>query len=85
MSGDFQKDELRIGQYDAAEAEAKKKKILKRVGIGIGVAVLLAVLGYFGLVGAQDKNGPDTSQPMTEFMLGGNGAWFNSVIVFFGG
>jgi len=71
-------DELRVEQYDAEEAEAKKKKILKRVS-----AALLAVLRYFGLV----KNVPDKSpntKPMDEYMCGGNGAWFNSVVVFFG-
>ena len=96
MGNDFQKDGLHVEQYDAAKAETKRKKILKRVGIGVGAAVLLAVLGYFGLVKEQPKSEPDTPPgiesvteptitPMTEFMLGGNGAWFNSVIIFFGG
>ena len=104
VGNNFQNDELQVGQYDAAEAEAKRKKIRKRVKTGVGVSVLLAVLGYFGLVREQDRNDQDTPQsiesmatpsneptaepsdePMTEFFLGGNGAWFNSVIVFFGG
>ena len=71
-------DELKVEKYDAAEAEVKKKKILKRVSVA-----LLAVLRYFGLV----KNVPDKSpntKPMDEFMVGGNGAWFNSVIIFLG-
>ena len=103
MNNDFQNDELQVEQYDAAEAESKKKEILKRVGIGVGAAVLLAVLGYFGLVGNKDKNDPDTapdigsateqtaepttepsSTPLTTFYAGGNGAWFNSVVVFLG-
>ncbi|MCL2529029.1 MAG: hypothetical protein FWE41_01660 [Coriobacteriia bacterium] len=75
MSSDFEKDELQVEQYDAAEAEAKKKKILKRVGIGAGAAVLLGVLGYFGLLAFQEYY-------LTQFMVGGNGAWFNSKVVF---
>jgi len=75
VSSDFEKDELQVEQYDAAEAEAKKKKILKRVGIGAGAAVLLGVLGYFGLLAFQEYY-------LTQFMVGGNGAWFNSKVVF---
>ncbi|MCL2383269.1 MAG: hypothetical protein FWC79_03815 [Oscillospiraceae bacterium] len=58
MGNDSQKDELKVEQYDAETAEKKKKKILKRVGIGIGVAVVVGVLGYFGLTALQN----DTSQ-----------------------
>ena len=85
MNNDSQKDELKVEHYDAEKAKAKKKKILKRIAIGAGVAALIALLGYFGLV--KDKDGLGKwphNEPMTEFMVGGNGAWFNSVIVFFG-
>ena len=78
MGSDSQKDELHVEQYDAAEAEAKRKRILKRVGIGVGVAIILAILGYFGLVALHDYY-------MTEFMVGGNGAWFNSKVIFLEG
>ena len=83
MDDDSKKDELKVEQYDAAKAESKRKKIL-RVAMGAGVAALVAVLVYFGLV--QDKNDdePPDTEPMTEFMCGGNGAWFNSIIVFLG-
>ena len=75
MSNDLQNDELKVEQYDAAKAEAKRRLILKRVGIGVGVAALIAVLGYFGLVVLRDFF-------MNEYMVGGNGAWFNSKVVF---
>ena len=74
------KNELQVERYDAAEVEAKKKKILKRIAIGIGVA---ALLGYFGLCRTTPST-KTTIEPMIQFMTGGNGAWFNSVIVFLG-
>ena len=114
------KNELKVERYDASEAAAKKKKILKRVATGVGATTLVTVLGYYGL--AQDKKGTeprsvnegfdtvtviikkdldtvpvkkdsdtvsvpvkkdvDTVAPMRTFYLGGNGAWFNSVIEF---
>ena len=77
MSNNFNNDELRVEHYDAEDAAIKKKKILKRIGIGAGIAAILAILGYFGLNALQEKI-------MTEFIMGGNGAWFNSKMVFFG-
>ena len=71
MDNNSQKDELRVERYDAATADMKRKKILKRIGIrvGIGVAAAAAVLGYFKLVAKQDRG----------VMLGGAGSWYNSV------
>ena len=51
------KNELKIERYDASEAAAKKKKILKRVATGVGATTLVTVLGYYGL--AQDKKGAE--------------------------
>ena len=124
-------NELKVERYDASEAAAKKKKILKKVTTGVGAAALVTVLGYYGL--AQDRKGTepmtvkdgsdtvpvivkkdldtvlvkedldtipmtvkkdtvpvpvkknvDTVVPMRTFYIGGNGAWFNSVIEFLG-
>ena len=87
-------NELKVERYDASEAAAKKKKILKKVTTGVGAAALVTVLGCYGL---QDRkvavpttvnkdsvtvNKDLDTVPMIEHYLGGNGAWFNSVIEF---
>lgn len=79
MSNDFQKDELRVEQYDAAAAEAKRKKIFKRVGIGVGLAAALAILTGFGLV----VLGPELfgSDWLGPNVRGGSGSWYASVVV----
>ena len=69
-------DELQVEHYDAAEAEAKKKRILFKVGIGIGAAALLALLAFFGLLVWQEF------MPMSGHTVGGAGAWFNSRVIF---
>jgi hypothetical protein len=75
VGNDFEKDELQVEHYDADAAAAKKKKIQKRVAIGVGAAALLVLLGYFGLLYVRDLL-------MTEYIMGGNGAWFNSKVRF---
>ena len=92
-------NELKVEHYDASEVEVKKKKILKIVATGIGIAALTTILGCFGLQKAKKSadtttvnKGSDTipviepveDEPMIEFIMGGNGAWFNSVIQFTG-
>jgi hypothetical protein len=90
MDNNSQNDELRVDHYDAEAAAEKKRTILKRVGIGAGIAAILAILAYFGLNVLQDilviEPGPIVEQdvPMTEHVVGGNGAWFNSEVVFLG-
>jgi len=69
------KNELYVEQYDAADAEAKKKRILFKVGIGVGGVALLALLALFGLIVFGD-------QIMPGEYVGGNGAWFNSKVIF---
>ena len=75
--------ELQVEHYDASEVEAKRKKILKIVAVGVGIAALSTMLGCFGLKKAS-KTEPVEYEPMNEFLLGGNGAWFNSIIQFTG-
>jgi hypothetical protein len=86
MDNEFKKDELQVEQYDAVEVEAKKKRILKKVGIGVGVAALLGLLGIFGLLKLNEApNIPEEppSVDYTEYAVpGGNGAWFISSVVF---
>jgi len=77
MDNNSEKDELQVGQYDIAEAEKKKKRILTRVGIGVGLATLVSVLGYLGYTILR-------SYFMTEYIMGGSGAWFNSRVIYLG-
>ena len=74
---DSQKDELKVEHYNAAAAEAKRAKILKRVALGAGAAAAIALLGFFGLLVAA----PDLFTGGGA-MMGGAGAWFNSRVVF---
>jgi hypothetical protein len=104
------RNELKVQQYDASEASAKKSKILKVVATGVGATALVTMLGCYGLrdggntstneyldidsmtvkqdlgtapIAAADTIDVGTIElPMSVFMLGGNGAWFNSVIEF---
>jgi len=99
------KNELKVERYDASEAAAKKKKILKIVSTGVGVAALSTMLGCYGLQQKATKTDTMTVNkdtvtvnkaldtipvvepieevvPTRQFYLGGNGAWFNSVIEF---
>ena len=76
MDNNSQKDELQVEQYDAAAAEAKRKKMLKRVGIGVGVATAAVVLGYFGLANRQDAE-----DNRYRHIVGGGGAWFESEVI----
>ena len=85
---------LKVEHYDASEVAAKKMKILKTVATGVGAAALTTLLGCYGCAKGPDstsvKNDLDTAPetepiedaPMRTFMVGGNGAWFNSVIEF---
>ena len=75
MDNNSQKDELRVEHYDAAAAEVKRKKMLKRVGVGVGAAIAAAALGYFGWT--QFENNPLTPPPPPP---GGGGAWFEPVL-----
>ena len=83
MDNKSQKDELQVENYDAMSAEAKRKRILKRVGIGIGVAIVAAILGYFGLDRIQNNYNPDSPEvPIIDdwCVPGGAGAWYSSVV-----
>ena len=75
---DSKADELKVEHYNVAAAEAKKKKIWFKVGIGAGAVALLALLGLLGFLALRELG----FFPTTVHMLGGNGAWFNSKVIF---
>ncbi|MCL2566445.1 MAG: hypothetical protein FWE24_11670 [Defluviitaleaceae bacterium] len=86
MDDDNNKDDLRVEHYDAREAAAKKRKIIKRAAV-VGSTVVIA-LGLFGLAlllsnsGGEQEGGSGTQVEGRELppVPGGSGSWFVSVL-----